>query len=187
MSILKKNFTFYEEIFHLFPALAFCPCSFFCSMGSEDNALWRSNLFERKHLMTLPMIWWKGKIGLVFLGIGQKCIFLTEMQDIKFPDNELIASGWVAIILKGFILLRGWKALWGVCMQTKTRGIWSHLEKGGAAVLAESLENIYIPAPFISYSCCTEEDINRTNYKNMVSIPTPKSYCINVHRSLAKS
>ena len=105
----------------------------------------------------------------------------------KFPDNELIASGWVAIILKGFILLRGWKALWGVCMQTKTRGIWSHLEKGGAAVLAESLENIYIPAPFISYSCCTEEDINRTNYKNTGSTQIPKSYCINVHRSLAKS
>ena len=42
--------------------------------------------------MTLPMIWWKGKIGLVFLGIGQKCIFLTEMQDIKDLENFLTMS-----------------------------------------------------------------------------------------------
>ena len=34
-------------------------------------------------------------------------------------------------------------------MQTKTPGIWSHLEKGGVAMLAESLENIYIPGPAI--------------------------------------
>ena len=88
----RKSSYFFKEIFHLFPVLAFCPCSFFCSMGSEDNALWRSNLFERKHLMTLPMIWWKGKIGLVFLSIGQKCIFLTEMQDIKDLENFLTMS-----------------------------------------------------------------------------------------------
>ena len=47
-------------------------------------------------------------------------------------------------------------------MQTKTRGIWSHLEKGGAAVLAESLENIYIPAAAGIIQLVTEEDINKS-------------------------